>query len=309
MPAVGMLAYCFKEVLRNVFDHTSENSCFVMAQRWRDGRAEIAIVDEGPGVFSTLSPIFRPVSPLEALALALKPGVTSGSTTENAGFGLYVLSQLGSRKGLFSIVSDNVGLLVGPSGVSTIDAPFQGTAVRLLVDASDCDYFPNEFQRIIEQGEKAAVGASLPTPTSPSKVLSGISPLIENRAKMTSEFGTTLIDLLERTKADAVKWHAKSAEMFYVSFGRGVVEVHRTFDSFHQTEDFSAALTALDGSLIIADANDQKFLGTLFAEARTSALDGKSILASFRSALEEGNPNTEASAEVSNEVEDADIPF
>lgn len=310
MSAVAMLAYCFKEVLRNVFEHTDEESCFVMAQRWRDGRAEIAIVDEGPGVLSTLSPLLGPTTPMEALTMALKPGVTSGSTSENAGFGLYVLSDLGRRKGAFSIVSDDVGLLVGPSGVSTISAPFRGTAVRLLVDASDCDYFPNEFHRIIKEGERVAEDASRPAAASPSKVLRGTLELSGDRTGMTEEFGETLAELMTETQGGRVKWHEQSAGRYSVSFGTGIVEADCLTDSFHQSETFSARLTTLDGRVIIHKDDEQVFLGKFYAEARMSALDARSILDSFKTALEKGEQNEEKKDESDfGGASNADIPF
>ena len=43
-PAI-MLSYCLREIIRNSFEHAGVFQCFVMAQHWPDGEAEIAIAD------------------------------------------------------------------------------------------------------------------------------------------------------------------------------------------------------------------------------------------------------------------------
>ena len=44
-----MVSYCLREVIRNVFEHAQTDTCTVMAQRYSDGAAEIAIIDNGMG--------------------------------------------------------------------------------------------------------------------------------------------------------------------------------------------------------------------------------------------------------------------
>jgi len=47
-----MLSYCLREIIRNAFEHADVDECFVMAQRWSDGVAEITIADRGMGIFN-----------------------------------------------------------------------------------------------------------------------------------------------------------------------------------------------------------------------------------------------------------------
>jgi hypothetical protein len=82
--ALRTYTYSIREIIRNVFEHSQAVDCFVFAQRWADGSAEIAIVDEGVGIARTLSESHGVATDADALALACRPGVsrTSGRTGE-----------------------------------------------------------------------------------------------------------------------------------------------------------------------------------------------------------------------------------
>ncbi|MFZ5841967.1 MAG: ATP-binding protein [Pseudomonadota bacterium] len=93
-----MLSYCFRELIRNVFEHAEVDTCIAMAQRWQNGEAEIAIADEGIGFLSSLRKSYMVESPDEAIRLAMLPGYSSGLTRatgsrwDNSGYGLYDLA-------------------------------------------------------------------------------------------------------------------------------------------------------------------------------------------------------------------------
>ncbi len=166
-PGVGratMLSYCLREAIRNVFEHADAPECFIFAQRWQGGETEIVIADEGIGVLRSMSRAHSVARPHEALRLALKPGVSgagepkSDSRWANSGFGLYVLSELGSRLGTFAIASD--GLMFRrrqPDGLEGMAMmPVRGTTVGLHVNTSTAGDFSALLGEIVAQGEREA---------------------------------------------------------------------------------------------------------------------------------------------------------
>lgn len=155
-----MLGYCFREIIRNVFEHAQTDTCLVMAQKYSNDVAELAILDEGVGILDTLSPVHGVRSAKEALKLAIEPGVSrvTGPETEsrwdNTGFGLWVTSTLGRRHGAFRITSSNASLSLTPRGEFSRRAPFRGTAIKLRVDTEHAEYFPNILLQIVNEGER-----------------------------------------------------------------------------------------------------------------------------------------------------------
>ncbi len=157
-----MVSYALREIMRNVFEHAQTAECFVMAQRWYSGEAEIVIADEGIGIHRSLNTVFGQLSPKEAVEKCLLPGITSrdvketGSEWDNSGFGLYVVSELGRRFGSFSIISSEIAIRQnnGARHLERIDLP--STVVKLCVDTKDADYFPNILSEIVARGEQAA---------------------------------------------------------------------------------------------------------------------------------------------------------
>ena len=73
------LAYCFREVIRNVFEHADADRCAVCAQKGSDGYVEIAIVDSGRGIRRSLQEKHPVSSDREALELALRPESAAAS--------------------------------------------------------------------------------------------------------------------------------------------------------------------------------------------------------------------------------------
>lgn len=159
-----MLSYCFREIIRNVFEHAMIDYCTIMAQKWNygdmAGDVEIAIVDRGRGIFNSMKEAYELVSVEEAIEEALKPGTSrirqpqNQSQWDNTGFGLYIVSQLGMMYGDFAICTN--GKLVGISakGRESYDIAFNGTAIKLRINTRDAEYFPNVLRGIVQRGEE-----------------------------------------------------------------------------------------------------------------------------------------------------------
>lgn len=158
-----MLAYSLQEVLRNVFEHAEINVCAVMAQGWRNGWMEIVVADRGIGLYKSLGQKYALASVDQALRMSLQPGVSripehELAASDNAGFGLHVLSNMGRQYGEFGIASGDRLLTISKEGngaVSLHDILLSGTAVRLSVNTADADYFPNFLKLMVQQGEAA----------------------------------------------------------------------------------------------------------------------------------------------------------
>jgi hypothetical protein len=155
--------YCFLETIRNTFEHGDTPTCIVFAQAWprSGGVAEVAVLDWGRGVQESLAEVYPAIHADDAVRKAVLPGVTGnpegdGSMWQNAGYGLYVMSELGSlASGEFVLWSSDVRLTVsGRERLATTSAPFEATVVKIRVNTSDVDYAAL-VKMIVQKGETA----------------------------------------------------------------------------------------------------------------------------------------------------------
>lgn len=160
--AINMLSYCFRELIRNSFEHANVSTCAIMAQRWDNGVAEVAIADRGIGIFRALAAAHSLTTPDDAVRFALRPGISSaagsgtGSKWDNTGFGLYVVSQLGKKFGSFAMLSAE--RYINPASETDVlkRIPLPGTLVKLRVATRDQEYWPEVLDGIVAAGESEA---------------------------------------------------------------------------------------------------------------------------------------------------------
>lgn len=158
--ALLIISYSIREILRNVFEHSGSDECFVCAQRWTDGRAEIAILDNGMGIFNTLSQVYK-VDEKDAIPLAIKPGITRTSNFsedenihQNSGYGLYAISEIGRSFGEFYLGSGSK-IYSSNKNPNISDSFFRGTFVGLNIRNMPTN-FKELLQDIIKSGEEEA---------------------------------------------------------------------------------------------------------------------------------------------------------
>lgn len=155
------LAYPIREIIRNVFEHSASNECYLFGQRWSDGSVELGIVDEGIGIKSSLSQSFPIDSDEEAIDLAIQPGITrvnvSGTSNlyDNSGFGLYILSRLGNDFGWFVIGSGNSIIAHKNDNRFVANTKLHGTTVGLHLTRTPTN-FSQILSQIIHDGEVEA---------------------------------------------------------------------------------------------------------------------------------------------------------
>ncbi len=165
------IQYCFREIIRNTFEHGETDELWVCGQYWpsRD-EAEIAILDEGIGIFRSLHSNQRITvrNCEEANALALQPGLSRMigmkqnplDVWQNSGYGLYVASTLCAiNGGYFIISSGDSAILISNGGQTNYTANQLGTAICLNIhtNSKKLNNFDETLSAIVKEGEKKAL--------------------------------------------------------------------------------------------------------------------------------------------------------
>ena len=96
-----VVKYVIGELVRNVLEHSySKDGAIVAAQYYKKtNRVSIGICDTGIGIWKSMWKNWRPKTDIEAIKLALTPGITGttrkeGGTAENAGAGLFFIKSI-----------------------------------------------------------------------------------------------------------------------------------------------------------------------------------------------------------------------
>lgn len=96
-----IVKYIIGELVRNVLEHAyAADGAIVAAQYYKKtNRVSIGICDTGIGIWKSMNNNWHPRNDLEAIKLALTPGITGttrqeGGTAENAGAGLFFVKSI-----------------------------------------------------------------------------------------------------------------------------------------------------------------------------------------------------------------------
>lgn len=108
-----VVKYIIGELVRNVLEHAlAKNGAIVAAQYYRKtNRVSIGICDTGIGIWKSMQEYWHPQKDLDAIHLALTPGITGttrreGGTSENAGAGLFFIKSIAKiTRNYFAIYS------------------------------------------------------------------------------------------------------------------------------------------------------------------------------------------------------------
>lgn len=109
------LRYILSELIRNVLEHSlSQQGAIVCAQYYsKSNTIRIGIADTGVGIWHSINQSYNPKNDLDALRLALTPGVTGttskeGGTDYNAGVGLFFTKSIAAvNRDFFVMYSGN----------------------------------------------------------------------------------------------------------------------------------------------------------------------------------------------------------
>ncbi len=165
-----VVQYCFREMMRNVFEHAQIKELWVCGQYWPSrNEAEIAILDEGIGILKSLKTNARihAESCSEANRLALQPGLsrTIGMKQnpydqwQNSGYGLYVASTLCAiNGGYFILSSGDKTIFVNGQQQTEYSTNQLGTAICLTIQTKSKKLrnFDETLEEIVREGENRA---------------------------------------------------------------------------------------------------------------------------------------------------------
>lgn len=172
-----ILEYIISELFRNIPEHSQCFEGWHCSQQWVHDdyiEAEIALVDYGIGFRESLNFAgkFQVLNDVEAIRLALEPGITAGivdkshlregEKTEylNSGYGLYAITELcKALSGQYVIVSK--GAIATKKGIEYLkgNLVFPGTAIKIklrIPNNLSYDTFHSILQEIIKKGEHSS---------------------------------------------------------------------------------------------------------------------------------------------------------
>lgn len=110
-----IIKYVVGELIRNVLEHAMATDGAIVAAQYykKTNRISIGICDTGVGIWKSMNKHWHPTSDIEAIKLALTPGITGttrkeGGTPENAGAGLFFIKSIAKiTRNFFVIYSGN----------------------------------------------------------------------------------------------------------------------------------------------------------------------------------------------------------
>lgn len=158
------IAYSIRETIRNALEHSERDVCYVCAQRWKNNRAQIAVVDEGIGIFDSLCNAQIDVNQDNFLQIALQAGLSRTLNLDedknihgNSGFGLYVLQHLAKNFGRMTLSSSGKTIIIKNKKNDNEEREngFTGTCVSI-----EFSMYPNDIEDVIsmiaDSGEEEA---------------------------------------------------------------------------------------------------------------------------------------------------------
>ena len=111
------IQYIVSELVRNVFEHANaENGAIVSAQYFKKSNTiRIGIADTGVGIKKTINRSWDASDDLEAIELALTPGITGttkreGGSEQNAGAGLFFIKSIAYVNRNFFVIYSGKGM-------------------------------------------------------------------------------------------------------------------------------------------------------------------------------------------------------
>jgi len=111
------IRYIMSELIRNVIEHSmSKDGAIVSAQYYKKSNTiRIGIADTGIGIWQSINESHNPKTDLDAIRMALTPGITGtttkeGGTERNAGAGLFFIKSIASVNSDFFVIYSGHGL-------------------------------------------------------------------------------------------------------------------------------------------------------------------------------------------------------
>jgi len=182
---VETFTYSLCEIIRNVAEHSESKSLQYCAQYWpSQDRAEIAILDNGIGIYKTLhkNPLLKIESDQHALDLSLLPGVSGkckgnnhspAGGWHNSGYGLYMTSRMCRHGGNFFLGSHSASIFLAGEKKQRYNFQFPGTVARLVFRPSALGQIQKVLTKFDLEGRAVAkiIEGTIVTALSASRML------------------------------------------------------------------------------------------------------------------------------------------
>jgi hypothetical protein len=171
---LDILTFCMREIIRNIPEHSMTQKGYYCAQYWPTTKiVEVSILDEGSGVFYSLSDNLhyksKILTNIDALEFALKPGVSrtyspdmdeeifanEGQRWKNSGYGLHIVSRICAYSGgSFILASGSDAIYVDKDKrsdeiyQSNYKTMVKGTAIQMRLNIDELKHYTNIINRI-----------------------------------------------------------------------------------------------------------------------------------------------------------------
>ena len=168
---VEVLTYSIREIVRNVVEHSNSNTISYCAQYWpSQDRVEIAILDNGDGIYSSLrkNPFVEMKNDHDAIHAALLPSVSGkmfkgikvrkNDVWQNSGYGLYMTSRLCRHGGNFFIGSGDSSFQLQGQNKTYFNFSHKGTIIRLVMRPSQIGTLNEKLLQFSKEGKEIAKG-------------------------------------------------------------------------------------------------------------------------------------------------------
>lgn len=258
---VDTLSYSFREMIRNVIEHSRSDTLGYCAQYWPSkGKAELALLDTGIGISQSLSknPHLKITDDKDAVKYALMPGI-SGTTYEgvrlrnndvwqNSGYGLYMNYRLCNEGGSFFICSGSTGLYRTSHNDNVYHRTnFQGTALRLEMNTGNLKDVQRLLQQFAEEGERMAkrVGmGAIPTASTMSKMLKDNFKALPNEIEVGdtvrhNQFGEGRVTEKTFTPQGEMLWISFNSGRIKKALSKDVILVNLDTETYEPVDDFA----------------------------------------------------------------------
>ena len=186
--------YCLREMIRNVFEHAGVEEVWACGQYGPSrNEAEIALIDEGKGIWGSLrtNRRYKLFSDAEANKLALQPGASRMvgirqdpyDIWQNSGYGLFMASALCGIGGYFILGSGQDTTLINSELQTNYDSDIKGTAICMNIRTDLIGDLQTQLNHLAAVGSKRAEENSQLRILSASKVSTIASLLRDTSGK------------------------------------------------------------------------------------------------------------------------------
>lgn len=166
---VETLTFSFREIMRNVIEHSNSEVLEFCAQYWpTKHKVEIVVLDSGIGIKESLSqnPYLTINDDRDAIQLSLMPSISGKmykgvkkdkkNVWQNSGFGLYMTNRICRDGGSFFVCSNGAGLLLTKGKKQDFSTTFRGTAIRMIIDTRNVSDLNKRLEKYRDVGHRIA---------------------------------------------------------------------------------------------------------------------------------------------------------